>query len=183
MQLDPIAHAFAFRYASDARISPDAARICFVLTRRDESLDRRVNTLMLSNDRRTWSELADSTGAIGPRWSPDGTRLAFLRRVDAGMAVVMHDLGTDQSLLLVEGAVTLCDLAWSPDGRHLAWQAHVRAPPPAWVRLPRTPEGATWAPSFAIAERMMWRHDSVGELADGGFQVVVADAAEEAPLR
>ncbi len=91
-RLDPIAHAFAFRHASDAQISPDAAFVCFVLTRRDAVTDRRVNTLMLSEDRRIWRELAESTGAFGPRWSPDGNRLAYLRRDGRSVSVLMHDL-------------------------------------------------------------------------------------------
>ncbi len=182
-RLDPIAHAFAFRHASDAQISPDAARLCFVLTRRDAAIDRRVNTLMVSEDRRTWHELADSAGASGPRWSPDGTRLAYLRRDGAVSAVVVHDFATGQARVLVEGATALRDLAWSPDGRSLAWQAHVDAPPPAWLKLPHAPDGARWAPTFAVTERILWRHDTVGDLADGGFQVMVAPADRSAAPR
>ncbi len=57
------------------------------------------------------------------------------------------------------------------------------APPPAWLRLPKAPDGADWAPAFAVTERMMWRHDSVGELAEGGFQVMLAPANGDAPAR
>ena len=180
-RLDPIGHAFAFRHASDAQISPDAARICFVLTRRDQATDRRVNTLMTTEDRRAWREVPDSTGATGPRWSPDGGRLAFLRRSGSATSVVVADIATGKTRVLADDASAKRDLAWSPNGRQLAWQAHVDDPAPAWVTLPRAADGADRAPPFAVTERLLWRHDSVGDLADGGFQIVLAAVDGSAP--
>ena len=181
-RLTPGTHAFAFRHAADAQVSPDAARLCFVLTRRDPATDRRVAALMVSDDRRTWRELPDSTGASHPRWSPDGTRLAYLRRTGERMAVVVAG-AAGQPTVLAEGPAMLRELAWSPDGRQLAWHAHVDAAPPGWLSLPRAPEGADWAPPFAVTERLQWRHDTVGDLAEGGFQVMLAPADGSAPPR
>ncbi len=181
-RLAPGTHAFAFRHAADAQVSPDAARLCFVLTRRDPASDRRIAVLMLSDDRTTWRELPDSTGASQPRWSPDGTRLAYLRRSGERMAVVVAD-NAGRSTILAEGPATLREPAWSPDGQQLAWQVHVDDSPPGWLDLPRPPEGAEWAPPFAVTERLMWRHDTVGDLAEGGFQVMLAPADGSAPAR
>ncbi len=181
-RLAPGAHTFAFRHAADAQVSPDAARLCFVLTRRDPATDRRIAVLMLSNDRTTWRELPDSTGASQPRWSPDGTRLAYLRRSGERMAVVVAD-NAGCSTILAEGPATLREPAWSPDGQQLAWQAHVDDAPPGWLDMPLQPEGAEWAPPFAVTERLMWRHDTVGDLAEGGFQVMLAPADGSAPAR
>jgi len=179
-RLAPGTHTFAFRHAADAQVSLDAARLCFVLTRRDSASDRRVAVLMLSDDRTIWRELPDSTGASQPRWSPDGTRLAYLRRSGERMAVVVAD-NAGRSTILAEGSATLRDPAWSPDGQQLAWQAHVDDSPPGWLDLPRPPEGAEWAPSFAVTERLLWRHDTVGDLAEGGFQVMLAPADGSTP--
>ncbi|HLO36239.1 MAG TPA: hypothetical protein VK194_09160, partial [Candidatus Deferrimicrobium sp.] len=57
-----------------------------------------------------------------PRWSRDGTHLAFLRQTDRGQAVVIADAnGRIQS---ISDSFTYLDsdsLAWSPDGRHVAF--------------------------------------------------------------
>ena len=172
-RLDPFLHGFAFRHASDAQISGDGKRLCHVLTRRDAAADRRVNTLMVSDDRATWRELAGSTGATWPRWSPDGSKLAFLRRAGGTVAVVVHDLVGGSERCLAESVSTLREIAWSPDGTRVAWQQHVDTPRPEWLQLPVGGEGANWAPGFAVTERLLWRHDMVGDLADGGFQVMV----------
>ena len=55
-------------------------------------------------------------GGISPAWSPDGTKLAFVRH---GTIVVL-DLRT-RRLARAFGGNSPVDLAWSPDGRRLAW--------------------------------------------------------------
>ncbi len=62
--------------------------------------------------------VADTFDATGPRWSPRGDRLAFLR---AGTDLAVHDLGkgtTETVARKVWGA-----FAWSPDGARLAYVA------------------------------------------------------------
>lgn len=74
---------------------------------------------------------------IGPRWSPTGDRIAFLRRWADGRAAVMvaapdlsHPIAVTQPALLDPDVpirtgrnrlTGLQQIAWSPDGRHLAY--------------------------------------------------------------
>jgi Tol biopolymer transport system component len=55
-------------------------------------------------------------GGISPAWSPHGTKLAFVRH---GTITVL-DLRT-RRLARAIGGNSPVDLAWSPDGRSLAW--------------------------------------------------------------
>src|SRR4051794_11116050 len=85
------ADSFAFRNAADAQISPDAQRICYLHTHRDLAADSKRTVLMLSRDRRSFTELPGSDGCIIARWAPDSRRLAMLRRQGANTALVVHD--------------------------------------------------------------------------------------------
>ncbi len=72
---------FAFQSVSDPRLSPDGKLVAFVVTTIDQARNRRDNSIwVVSTDgqsapRRLTAEGANSSS---PRWSPDGSRLAFL---------------------------------------------------------------------------------------------------------
>ena len=167
---------FSFRHIAEVQIAPDAGRICYVLVRRDPTSDQRRSTLLLSNDRRNWHEVPDSTGCTAPRWAPDSRRLAFFRRAGGRTALVVHDADTGAQHTLIEAAEPMREIAWSPDGRQIAFQMHVEEKPPAWLALPQAPDGATWAPAFKVTSRLIYRHDSIGDLAEGAYQIFVTDA-------
>ncbi|HEY2133723.1 MAG TPA: S9 family peptidase [Acetobacteraceae bacterium] len=175
------ADIFAFCHADDPRISPDVARICHVLVRRDQMRDVRHSVLMLSTDRTTWREIPRSDDAASPRWGPDSRHLAFLRRHAGGQALVVHDTDTGAEIVLLDTSAKLREIAWSPDGASIAFQMMVAEPEPAWLDLPHPPEGADWAPAFRMTERMLWRHDTTGDLPHGVFQIFVMDAAGGVP--
>jgi Tol biopolymer transport system component len=64
-------------------------------------------------------------GSLRPRFSPDGTRLAYL----AGPDVRVRDIGSGRVSTVTrftEGEVS--DIAWLPDGRRIAVTAQRRAP-------------------------------------------------------
>ena len=52
-----------------------------------------------------------------PEWSPDGTLIAFTGRQSSGPAIVVYDLTSGKSRVVLSRAE---DPTWAPDGRHLA---------------------------------------------------------------
>lgn len=72
---------FAFHFVSDPHISPDGKQVAYVETVIDQQKNRRVSSIWLvavdghSIPRRLSAEAFSSNF---PRWSPDGSRLAFL---------------------------------------------------------------------------------------------------------
>ena len=111
-----------YRSPSDARLHPDGVRAAFVVTQMDLDEDRYVRRIWLWNGDEARS-LTSGDMDTTPRWSPDGTRLAFLRkgagdddlpqvailRLDGGEATVISDFELGAS-----------DIAWSPDGSRIA---------------------------------------------------------------
>lgn len=168
---------FAFRHADMVRITGDGRRLAYLEVRRDIDSDRKIAVLKLSVDGGQWVEVAGSEGASIARWAPDGLRLAFLRRCGENSAVVVVDTATGGRTELFETAAALRELAWSPDGAMLAFQTMVETGAPAWAVLPTPPKGANWAPAAKITARTVWRHDPVGELPHGDYQVMVVPAA------
>src|SRR5712692_4228880 len=78
-----------FRWIADPRISPDGTRIAFTLVRVDADEDEYRTDLWLVSVP-TAGTAAEAPRALTfdgrsaqPRWSPDGTRLAFTRRAES----------------------------------------------------------------------------------------------------
>jgi Tol biopolymer transport system component len=70
-------------------------------------------------------------GNVAPRWSRDGTRLAFLRRAEGGQSLAITNV--DGSGLVVSDRPAFVEadtdsIAWSPDGRFVAVVANRGAP-------------------------------------------------------
>jgi acylaminoacyl-peptidase len=172
---------FAFRHADDPQIAPDASRVVHVLVRRDATDDRRHATLMLSRDRATWTEIPGSEGAAAPRWAPDSRRLAFLRRSGAQRQLVIHDTDADREIVLLDSTAAMREVAWSPDGTRLAFQMLVELPALPWLTLPTPPEGAEWAPAYRTTDKLLWRHDTIGDMPHAAYQTFVIDVAGGPP--
>lgn len=98
--------------------SPRGSRIVYAIRRPDWAADRYDTELML------WS--ADGTSALtdnragssyGPRWSPDGTRIAFF---ESSGDVFLLDVDSRRKVQLTAISSGIGTFKWSPDGRSLA---------------------------------------------------------------
>jgi dipeptidyl aminopeptidase/acylaminoacyl peptidase len=181
--LDPM-DFFRVQVASDPQISPDGKRIVYVRNSADISTDRRVSNLWIINfdgsDHRplTTGTYSDSS----PRWSPDGTRIAFISDRDGKSQLYVRWMDSGQTAKLTDLENPPSGISWSPDGKQLVFTSLVPAAPPSIAKLPAPPDGAKWADPPKIYEDLIYRFNGPGYLKPGYAQVFVI-SSEGGPAR
>jgi dipeptidyl aminopeptidase/acylaminoacyl peptidase len=119
---------FAFRFIADSSISPDGKQVAYTITTIDTAANRRVSSVWVvsanggAEPRRLSAEGFSSNS---PRWSPDGSRLAFLSgRNSAGSAeaprpqiwiLPMEGGGEATQVSHLKNGIS--SIQWSPDGK------------------------------------------------------------------
>jgi dipeptidyl aminopeptidase/acylaminoacyl peptidase len=118
-------------YVEDVKISPDGSRASFVRLSIDAPADEYVRSIWLQ-DLRQPSLLAQpfTTGRKDstPHWAADGTRLGFISKRNDGEAqvhVISLQGGEAHRITTHQNGVN--DFEWSPDGKHIVFNASVRA--------------------------------------------------------
>jgi dipeptidyl aminopeptidase/acylaminoacyl peptidase/CubicO group peptidase (beta-lactamase class C family) len=193
-----------FALPEQPALSPDGREVVYVLATVDAAADRAVRSLWRASVTGgtggadgTGAGRTDGTGAAGrarrltrgisdsaPAWSPDGTKIAFLRAGDAetGRAqvwVLPADGGEpEQVTSLPRGAGAP---AWSPDGRKIAFAARVDLRAAIVPRVPRRGEngdGGRKRPAPpVVTTRLDYRADGAGVLGTVRRHLHVLDIA------
>jgi len=117
------------RFVSDPRIAPDGRTVAFVVTTLSEEKDEYLSNIWVVSTaggeprRFTTGPRRDTA----PRWSPDGSRLAFISEREAkkkGQLYVMPAAGGEPVRLTdLRNGVSAPE--WSPDGTRLTFVARV----------------------------------------------------------
>ncbi|MGZ3583380.1 MAG: TolB family protein, partial [Ktedonobacterales bacterium] len=120
---------WSLRFITDMRLSPDGRRIAYALESNDPAANERHSAIWLL-DTETGASTQFTSGAKrdnSPRWSPDGSHLAFVSNRDGkeGQVYVMPAHGGEARQLthMKHGA---SDLFWSGDGTWIGFESEVR---------------------------------------------------------
>ncbi len=174
---------FDLSYASNPQVSPDGSFVVYTRNYMDIMTDKRRSNLWRI-DIDGSNALPITTGArnnTGAAISPDSERIAFVSADDKGGQIFVRWLAGGQSLQVTRFAHSPKNLAWSPDGRWLAFSMLVPSTPITMGKLPAKPKGADWADAPTVVNRSVFRSDGKGELLAGFTHVFIVPAGGGAP--
>ncbi|MDF1502936.1 S9 family peptidase [Roseisolibacter sp. H3M3-2] len=164
------------RSVSDPQVSPDGRWIAYVVATTDTTENATDSDVWLVRAdggapprRLTTSRKSDGS----PRWSPDGTRLAFVSAREERPQVFVLDPNGGEAERLTDSKTAVSGFAWSPDGKRIAYVAS-RAPTADEEKRQRMKDDAIVVDSV-FAHTRLWVLDvadkKTRELVAGDFSV------------
>ena len=170
---------FDLQWASDPQVSPDGGSIAYVRMNFDIKTDRARGVIWLVGaDGKHSRPLSGAATSNAPRWSPDGTRLAYLgAAADGSTQLFIYWMESGATAAISNFTESPEGLAWSPDGRWLGFTMAVPAErKPLKVELPEAPKNAKWADPPKLIDRMVFRVDGAGYLPNVFSQLFIIGA-------
>jgi len=174
---------FNLEYAADPQISPDGDWVVYVRQFADVMTDMNYSNLWLvradGSDSRPLTTGNFNDGS--PRWSPDGSRIAYMSDREGMPQFYMYWIDSGQTAAITNLTDPATGLSWSPDGSHLAFAKLV--PDPALVvgEMPAPPAGAEWAAPAKYTDKLIFRFDGVGDLPTGHWHLFAVPAEGGTP--
>ena len=176
---------FGLEWASDPQISPDGKTIAYVREANDIMTDRARPTIWLI-DVATGKQhplVAGSGSYFSPRWSPDGSRLAYVASDGGSAQLYVRWMSSGESARITGLPSSPSAIAWSPDGRRIAYSMLVPDDAPHLGKAPDKPEGAKWADPLQVIDKVTYRFDGAGYLKSGFRQIFWVPADGGAPTQ
>lgn len=174
---------FELEIAADPQISPDGEEIIYVRQFFDVMKDRRRSNLWRidpdgDNHRPITTGLNNNAS---PRYSPDGTKLAYTSNESGSSQIMVRLLDSGQTFEVAQLQNGASRLTWSPDGEYLAFSAHVPDDEKSYVSRPAAPKGAEWVAKPLYIEELQFRRDGSGYVKPGNSHVFVVPAMGGTP--
>ena len=143
-------------------LSPDGSRIVYALRTTDRDGDKDQRSLwQVPTAGGAPVRLTHGTADSSPVWSPDGTRLAFLRAGDGGAQLWLLPANGGEPRALTSLPLGAGSPQWSPDGTRIAFAAPVDS-----AALPGDDTAKILArrSAPAVADRLGYKADGAGNL-------------------
>jgi len=170
---------FNLEYVSEVQVSPNGKYIAYVRRSNDIMSDSsRANVWLASVDGKSHRPLLSSKKSYySIRWSPDGSRLAYLSNEEGKPQLYVRWMDTGQTALVTNVTSSPSNITWSPDGKHIAFTMSVDAKEkPLDVKMPKKPDGAKWSPSFQYITKARYQADGRGVLEPAYTHIFVVPA-------
>ena len=170
---------FNLEYVSEVQVSPNGKYVAYVRRSNDIMSDSsRANVWLASVDGKSHRPLLSSKKSYySIRWSPDGSRLAYLSNEEGKPQLYVRWMDTGQTALVTNVTSNPSNITWSPDGKHIAFTMSVDAKEkPLDVKMPKKPDGAKWSPSFQYITKARYQADGRGILESAYTHIFIVPA-------
>lgn len=177
---------FELEWARSPALSPDGRQAIWVRAGYDRVTDRPKGALWVTDVNSGSSEpLVTGRGSYhSPRFSPDGSRLAYIASEDNGSSLIVRWLVSGRETKVADLERSPRQVRWSPDGKQLVF---VLFTPAEGLDLsasnPRKPGNAEWADPMRFTDDLVFRFDGRGFLQEGADQIYIVPSHGGTPQK
>lgn len=169
-------HYLDWERVGNPQLSPDGSQVIYTRTHVNKQEDRWQSEL--------WIMQADGsrnrylTKGSSPRWSPDGTRIAYLAEgePEGNQLFVrwMDAEGATSQITRVEE--TPAGFKWAPDSKSIAFVMLLPEEETWNISMPSPPEGASWTKAPRMISKMHYQRDRQGFVKQGYTHIFTVPA-------
>ena len=170
---------------SDPQLSPDGNQVLYVLAEADWETNKQISHIWRVNVSGSFATMMTNgeDGETSPRWSPDGTSIAFLakRRENEETQIYMLPNQGGEARQLTEHATAVSSIAWAPNGTGIYYLADDPKTEEEEARGEANDDVYMFEEDFE--HRHLWRHsvaDGTAErVTEGDFSIMAYNVSRD----
>ena len=162
---------------SEPSLSPDGLRLAFTRSEIDKStMESRSQIMLMTLPEGEPGPFTQGAKDSGPKFSPDGQTVAFLRPDDKERRQLwLIAVAGGEARQLTHGPSGVSEFAWSPDSSALVFVSDVDPDRPAADHDPRRD------PRVSVVRRIQYRIDTIGWRGDAHGHLFIIGVQEDEP--
>lgn len=170
---------FQLEVATSPQVSPNGEDIVYVRRSNDIMSDSTRSSIWIANAKGNTHRplLSSKKNYYSPKWSPDGSRLAYLSNSEGRPQLYVRWMDSGQTALVTNVPTSPSSITWSPDGKTIAFTMSVDSnEQPFKVKMPKKPKGAKWSENFQYITKARYQADGRGVLDPAYTHIFVVPA-------